>query len=188
MQVIIIASISLFVLPIMAIIIYGKIMLRKKQQFSTLNFSTFKNEINSKRIDEMEKMVNETIKNANDWITLSAFFMSLYYLFNIWSIIFLSLNLFIAFYYNELNLSTEILRICIVAFSALSVIFSSLDIWLNTKEKSKRFHANWFITTQIIRKYIIEISNITEYQKLCDITNSFIDNLHNSIKNTDFFN
>lgn len=184
---ILVGIITLFVVvPIIGIILYIIVMLNKAKQFPLLNFERFFDEKNQTAVKEIEQLTNKSIKGTKGWILLATLFMSIYYLLNIWSILFVLLNLFVVAYYNEFNLSLANIRFCIVLFSLLSATFTFLDNWLDSKEKSRTFHENWFKTSVIAKRFIAKVETINDFELLCNEVDNMISFMHESIKNTKF--
>lgn len=186
MNVILLIIAIVILIPITITIIYSVVMLKKKKFVPTLELEHLKSYINDKQIKELETMINGAIKGSNGWILLSAFFLSLYYLLNFWSISFSILNLFLLASSKDLSISTEHLNFFILSFSALSAVFSFTDIWLNTKEKSEVFHKNWFNTSLIIKKYIIDIQTTTTLIDFQNISKTFLEDIQTVIDETKF--
>ena len=46
-------------------------------------------------------------------------------------------------------------------------MFTFLDLWLNTKEKSIKFNKHWFKTSVIAKKYVIKLCNAKTFEELC---------------------
>jgi hypothetical protein len=172
--------------PLVCAIVYIKVMAKKQQQYPLIDFKRFQDNENMYSLKELEHITNQSIKGSVGWITLATFYSTLYYLLNIWSMLFGLLDLFAVAYHNELRLN---LTMSIIVFSLLSVGFNVLDLWLDSKRKAELFHNNWFSTAIIIKNFIVELQLIGDKNcnVLCLQTKKFLNDLHASIKDTAFF-
>ena len=60
-----------------------------------------------------------------------------------------------------------------------SLLFTCLDLWLNSKEKSALFHAQWFNTSAIAKEYIVKFTEAKNFEELCKIVIEFNSKIYN---------
>lgn len=118
-------------------------------------------------IREQEQLVNGAIRGVNGWMWLAMIFMALYYFLNFWSIALMMINLVVTIYEVESGKNWTI-------FLTLgSLLLSFLDLWLNSKEKSIKFHRHWFKTSEITKEYIVKFLKTEDYDELCRLIIEF---------------
>lgn len=166
MEVIIDIVIILLVISIVVIIAYVFYMATKRTQYPKVTFTRFCDE-NNYNIVEIEQLANKAIRGVNGWMWLATVFMALYYFLNFWTIVFMMINLVIVVYEVDGNINYTIF------FILGSLLFSFLDLWLNSKEKSTKFHAHWFNTSIIAKEYIVKFSKASTFDELCSLVIEF---------------
>lgn len=165
MEVIVDTVIILLVISIVVIIAYVFYMATKRTQYPKVTFTRFSDENNN--IVEIEQLANKAIRGVNGWMWLATVFMALYYFLNFWTIVFMMINLVIVVYEVDGNTDYTIF------FILGSLLFSFLDLWLNSKEKSIKFHAHWFDTSIIAKEYIVKFSKASTLDELCSLVIEF---------------
>lgn len=157
--------IVLFAISTILIIAYIFYMVTKRKQYPQMNFERFNDEKNN--ATEIEQLVNKAIRGVNGWMWLATTFMALYYFLNFWTIALMMINLVAVVYDVDGNKNSTIFLIL------GSLLFSFLDLWLNSKEKSRRFHTHWFNTSKIAKEYIVKFSEAKTFEELCGIVIKF---------------
>lgn len=155
----------LFVVSIFVAITYALYMGTKKNQYPTVDFSRFNEEGND--VAGIEKLANNAIRGVNGWMWLATTFMVIYYFLNFWSIVFMLLNIVVVAY--EVQGSKDIILFLVSG----SLLFTCLELWLNSKDKSAHFHAQWFNTSAIAKEYIVKFSSAKTFEELCRIVIEF---------------
>lgn len=157
--------IILFAVSLFVAIIYALYMGTKKNQYPTVDFSRFKDTGND--VAGIEQLANKAIRGVNGWMWLATAFMVVYYFLNFWSIVFMLLNIVVVAY--EVQDSKDIILFLVSG----SLLFTCLDLWLNSKDKSAHFHAQWFNTSAIAKEYIVKFSEANTFEELCKIVIEF---------------
>ena len=165
MKVIIDIIIILLVISVVVIIAYVFYMATKRKQYPQVTFARFSDEKNN--VKEIEHLANKAIRGVNGWMWLATVFMALYYFLNFWTIVFMMINLVIVVYEVDGNRNYTII------FILGSLLFSFLDLWLNSKEKSTKFHDHWFNTSIIAKEYIVNFSKASTFEELCNLVIEF---------------
>lgn len=157
--------IILLVISIVVIIAYVFYMATKRKQYPQVNFARFNDENNN--VAEIEQLANRAIRGVNGWMWLATVFMALYYFLNFWTIVFMMINLVTVVF--EVDGYKNFTVFLILG----SLLFSFLDLWLNSKEKSIRFHTHWFNTSKIAKEYIVKFSEAKTFEELCGLVIKF---------------
>lgn len=142
-------------LPIIGAIIYARIMMKKAYFSPVLKDLLPESEKNNNEseLKNLQEAINIIINNVNGWLHLTTFYLSFHFLLNIFSI---ELSLFCIYSIYEDNLYTK----TIVAISSvLSVIFSSVNLFLNCKEKAKQANTCWHKTSELTADFLIILSS-----------------------------
>lgn len=173
------AIITLFLVSIIGSIIYIGYMSTKRRQYPHITFSRFY--YTKADIRQLEDLTNETIRGVNGWVWLATTFLTLYYFINFWSLAFMVLNITIVAYdaQNYRNLSLLLV--------SGSLFLTCLDLFINTKEKGIRFHKQWFITSEITRKYIVEFAAAESFSELRTSVDEFNMAIEEKNRRVEFF-
>lgn len=156
---------ALFIISLVLSFAYIIYMVTKKRQYPELDFSRFCD--NKNRVAEIEQLTNRAIRGVNGWMWLATVFMAVYYFLNFWAIAFMMINLVVVIYQvDEYKDYTIFLLVG-------SLLFTFLDLWINSKEKSVRFHNHWFNTSIITKEYIVKFSTAKTFNELCDLVSQF---------------
>lgn len=165
METVIDIVIILLVISVVVIIAYVFYMTTKRKQYPQVSFARFIDEKNN--VAEIEQLANKAIRGVNGWMWLATVFMALYYFLNFWTIVFMMINLVTVVY--EIDGDKNFTVFLILG----SLLFSFLDLWLNSKEKSIRFHTHWFNTSKIAKEYIVKFSQANTFEELCSLVIEF---------------
>ncbi len=158
MDIIIRILVVLLITSIVIVAGYFIYMGTKRNQYPDLDFSRF----DTKDVDikAVEQLVYKAMRGVNGWMWLASTFISLHYLLNFWSIVFMLINIVVVSYMD--NEHEEIVLMLVLG----SLLFTCLELWLNTKEKSIYFHKLWFDTSDVAKEYIVKIATVTTIEDL----------------------
>ena len=171
--------ILIFVVSIFISAFYVMYMIGKKKQFPAIHFTKF--EASENDIKQLETLVNNAIKGVNGWIWLATLFTTIYYFTSFWSISLMLLNIVLMSYEGAKYLDFNIFLTCV------SLLFSFIDLWLNSKEKSIRFNNHWFNTSAITKDYIVKFSEAKTFEELCRIITEFNNAIYDKNASIHFF-
>lgn len=178
MKTIIYIMLILFIISILIVCLYVIYMGTKKQQYPKIDFSRFE-DVKS-NVADVEKLINKAVKGVNGWMWLAMAFMALHYFMNFWSIVFMILNIVVVTYETENN--KEMLLFLV----SCSLLFTCLDLWINSKEKSNMFHEQWFKTSAITKKYIVKFAEAKTFNELCKYAKEYNDLIYEKNKMVKF--
>ena len=150
----------------------------KRNQFPKVDFSRFNDD--KRNVDGLETLVNNALNGVNGWMWLATLFMSVYYFLNFWSIAFLLLDIVIVAY--EVPEYKDV----ILFLTAGSLMFTFLELWINSKEKSIHFHNQWFDTSATAKEYLAKFAAAEKYDDLCKLVEEFNNKIYNENKNVHF--
>lgn len=136
-----------------------------------MDFSRFKDIGND--IAGIEQLANKAIRGVNGWMWLATAFMVIYYFLNFWTIAFMLLNIVVVAY--EVQDAKDIILFLVVG----SLLFTCLELWLNSRDKSERFHVQWFNTSIIAKEYIVKFSKTKSFEELCETVIEFNRKIYN---------
>ena len=178
MKVIITLIIVLFGISFLIAILYALYMGSKREQYPKVDFTRFEKENNN--VKEVETLINKAIKGVNGWMWLATAFMALHYFMNFWSIVFMLLNIIVVAYQVENN--KEILLFLVSG----SLLFTCIDLWINTKEKSNMFHRHWFKTSAKTKEYIVAFAKAETFDEICKLAKKFNEVIYEENKKVKF--
>ena len=168
-----------FVISIFISAFYVIYMISKKKQFPTIHFT--KIEASENDIKQLETLANNAIKGVNGWMWLATLFTTIYYFTSFWSILLMLLNIVLMTYEGAKYLDFNIFLTCV------SLLFTFMDLWLNSKEKSVRFNNHWFITSAIVKEYIVKFTEAKTFKELCEIITEFNNTIYEKNASNHFF-
>ena len=129
MKVLVTLILLVLISPIVAVIIYAKIQLKKKIYLAE--------EI--KVSNEVKDNIERCFNSVNGWIYLTVFSLSLHYIFNIWAVCFSLLTFFVVSFSGEEEYFSVAISICAI----MSLFSTSLNLIIRPKDLFYQVNAAW---------------------------------------------